>query len=64
MFHFVSRNKDSQSARYEDEISNSIFQAGIRLSSLTTQTFHTQPFAILKLYIDEEDLKQKYIEKV
>lgn len=64
MFHFVSRNNDSPSARYEDEISNIIFQAGIRLSSLTTQTFHTQPFAILKLYIDDEDLKKKYVEKV
>lgn len=61
MFHFVSRNNNAPS---ENAISNSIFNAGVKLASFTTQTFHTQPFAVLKLYIDNEELKEKYTEKV
>lgn len=64
MFHFVSRNTNSHTAPSENAISKSVFNAGIKLASLTTQTFHTQPFAVLKLYIDNEELKEKYVEKI
>ena len=64
MFRFAWRRNESDKASAESAISESIFQAGIRLASLTTQTFHTQPFAVLKLYVHDEELKQKYIEKV
>lgn len=64
MFHFVSRKNDSNSSPSENAISSSIFQAGIKIASLTTQTFHSQPFAVLKLYIENEELKEKYIEKI
>lgn len=64
MFSFAWRRNESDKASAESAISESIFQAGIRLASLTTQTFHTQPFAVLKLYVHDEELKQKYIEKV
>lgn len=64
MFHFVSRNTNSHTAPSENAILKSVFNAGIKLASLTTQTFHTQPFAVLKLYIDNEELKEKYVEKI
>lgn len=64
MFSFAWRRNESDKASAESAVSESIFQAGIRLASLTTQTFHTQPFAVLKLYVHDEELKQKYIEKV
>lgn len=64
MFRFAWRRNESDKASGESAISESIFQAGIRVASLTTQTFHTQPFAVLKLYVHDEELKQKYIEKV
>lgn len=63
MFRFTSRRNESDKATEEEVISSSIFQAGIKLASLTTQTFHTQPFAVLKLYVHDEELKEKYIEK-
>lgn len=64
MFHFASHNSESNSTTSENLISSSIFQAGIKTASLTTKTFHTQPFAVLKLYINDEKLKEKYIKKV
>ena len=64
MFKFISpSNKSAGDAKNENEISTSIFQAGIKFASLTTQTFRTQPFAVLKLYVNDAELKEKYIHK-
>ena len=64
MFQFMSRQTtSSEQERSENEISNSIFQAGVVFASLTTQTFQTEPFAVLKLYVSDEELKEKYINK-
>lgn len=66
MFHFAYRNKNTENSSKmtgENAISEAIFQAGIKLASFTTQTFHTQPFAVLKLYVEDEELKAKYIQK-
>lgn len=67
MFHFAYRSKnpnDSSKVTGEDSVSEAIFQAGIKLASFTTHTFHTQPFAVLKLYVDDDELKEKYVQKV
>lgn len=66
MFHFSRiHNSEDKSNEISDEdiVSDIIFQAGIKIASLTTETFHTQPFAILKLYVNNPELQQKYKQK-
>jgi dUTP pyrophosphatase len=66
MFHFAYRSKNTEDTAKkpgENAISEAIFQAGIKIASFTTQTFITQPFAVLKLYVHDDELKEKYIQK-
>ena len=66
MFRFsrIHNSEDkSNELTSEDIVSNAIFQAGLKIASFTTETFHLQPFAVLKLYVNDPELKEKYTQK-
>ena len=66
MFRFTrihNSEDNSNEITNEDIVSEIIFQAGLKIAALTTETFHTQPFAILKIYVNNPELQEKYKQK-